>query len=147
MTVPNFLKEATHLLIRWDSNPRTLGSYPPSVSPAKLLTNPSINEITWCRYFRFFLLKTLRFLHLEKVNHILGGQDGVLAVYPKTPSVKPFEASATSLFRTMPNLLSISFSIEPVIGFEPTWPFGSWLQIRCNQPLCDTGLWQSIFFK
>ena len=27
-------------MVRWDSNPRTLGSFPPSVSPAKLLTKP-----------------------------------------------------------------------------------------------------------
>ena len=29
---------------------------------------------------------------------------------------------------------------EPTIGFEPTRTFVSWLQVRCNQPLCDVGI-------
>lgn len=108
----------TYLLIRWVSNPRTLG-FPRVFLQQNFLPILPPMRLFWCRYFRFFLLKTLRFLHLEKVNHILGGQDGVLAVCPKTPSVKPFEAPATSLFRTMPNLLSISHSIVVRTGIEP----------------------------
>ena len=29
---------------------------------------------------------------------------------------------------------------EPTVRFELTCPIGSWLQIRCNQPLCEVGI-------
>ena len=58
----------------------------------------SPNEISLGWMSTVFLFKTHRVLPL-KSQPLLGGQDGVLAVFPKTPSVKPFEASATSLFK------------------------------------------------
>ena len=29
--------------------------------------------------------------------------------------------------------------LEPIVRFERTWTFVSWLQITCNRPLCDIG--------
>ena len=37
--------------------------------------------------------------------------------------------------------------IEPSVGFEPTCPFGSCLQDKCNQPLCEEGIIFKIFHK
>ena len=31
---------------------------------------------------------------------------------------------------------------ELPVGFEPTCPCGTWLQVRCNQPLCEGSLFQ-----
>ena len=35
--------------------------------------------------------------------------------------------------------------MEPSVGFEPTCPYGSALQVRCNRPLCEEGSAEEIF--
>ena len=32
--------------------------------------------------------------------------------------------------------------MEPIVRFERTWTFVSWLQITCNRPLCDIGIFK-----
>ena len=38
------------------------------------------------------------------------------------------------------NHYTIPAFMEPIVRFERTWTFVSWLQITCNRPLCDIGI-------
>ena len=31
--------------------------------------------------------------------------------------------------------------LDPGVGFEPTWDFSACLQGKCNQPLCEPGIY------
>ncbi len=41
---------------------------------------------------------------------------------------------------------TVSLILDPGVGFEPTWDFSACLQGKCNQPLCEPGIY-SIQFK
>ncbi len=81
-------------------------------------------RLIWSRYLQFSYSKPIASYRL-KVNHILGGQDGFLAFFPKTPSVKLFEASATSLFKKRCQIYWVSLSQLWSGQDSNLWSFGS----------------------